>query len=198
MIIQDPNYCNGIPDLLHATTEELMELWKTLPAPELEEMNGEYLAQLIGQRSWMDMTVWRMECENPLIHGSWIGKAFRPVDETFGRGYNMFRERNGEIVQVFPMKTLIAPSRFDGKPAYTLVYSAYRSANRFVHMVDEVRKLGEGHYLLIGTYGLTKKQRMKPDFNLLIGPQRPYTQDIGEEMPFDWKEEIPNYGTTTK
>lgn len=198
MIIQHPDFCQGIPDLLHASTEEMMEIWKTLPAPEVSEMNGEYYAHLLGEKSWKDLTVWRMECENPFVHGSWIGKAFRPENETFGRGYNMFRERSGKIVQVFPMKTLLAPSRFDGKPAYTLVYSAFKSANRTVHMVDEVRKLGENYYLLIGTYGLTKKARMKPDFNLLIGPQRPYSQDIGKEMPFDWQLEIPNYGKATE
>jgi len=49
------------------------------------------------------------------------------------------------------MVTLVAPSRYDGRPAFQLVYRAFRSYCSFIHMVDEVRRLKAGQYLGIGT-----------------------------------------------
>ncbi len=193
MISKNSKYNRGIPDLLDATKEELMELFKSLPAPTMEEMHGEFYARMVGKRTFRELLTWQFEMQNNLTNGTWIGKAFRQVDEKTGRGYNIFRRANDKIVHNYPMKTMIAPSRYDGKPAFTLIYRAFHSKYGFVHMVDEVRKLGAGQYLLIGTYGLTKKSRMIPDFNILEGPRRPYEGDVGQEKPFELEAELPNY-----
>jgi hypothetical protein len=166
------------PNLLEASPEQLMELFKTLSASTIEEMHGEFNGSLLTQKNLAFDLGWRVALYNPLFPGVWVGKGFRPVSESEGRGYNYFRQ-GSKIVQRFPMKNVIAPSRYDRKPAFQLVYRAYHSACGWINMVDEVRKLDDSRYLLIGTIGFTKKQRHIPAFVLLEGPFRPYRGDIG-------------------
>lgn len=178
-------------DLLEAPPGSLMELFKTLPAPTIEEMHGEYHASMLTQRNLFMDLLWRASVYSPFFPGIWVGKAFRPVSTTEGRGYNYFRVGAARIVRRFPMKTLIAPSRYDRKPAYQLVYRAYNSVCGWVNMVDEVRRFEQGQYLLIGTAGFTKRQRHFDSFFFLEGPVRPYRGDIGVEQPVDLAREIP-------
>lgn len=180
--------------LLEMPPDELMVLFKTLDAPKLHEMNGEYNAVMLTQNNSLLDFVWRLAIYTPIWPGTWVGKSFRPVDENSGRGYNLFRVGAKKMVQRFSMKTLIAPSRYDGKPAYQLVYRAYHSACGWVNMVDELRVLDNGKFLLIGTAGFTKKQRHVANFFLLEGPLRPYRGDIGKpRKKLNLAKEIPNY-----
>lgn len=178
-------------DLLESTPDELMALFKSLDAPSLSEMDGEFAAAMLTQRNLAGDLFWRTAVYNPIWPGIWVGKAFRPVDETSGRGYNYFRHGARRIKQRFPMKTVIAPSRYDGKPAFQLVYGAYHSACGWMNMVDEVRKISDGKYLLIGTWGYTAKQRHYDSFFLLEGPVRPYRGDIGNERSIELARHIP-------
>lgn len=180
------------PHLLEATPEELMELFKTLPAPTIAEMDGEFNAQMLTQKNIVVDLAWRAAVYTPFWPGIWIGKAFRPISETEGRGYNYFRQGD-KIVQSFAMKNVIAPSKYDAKPAFQLVYRAYHSACGMVNMVDEVRRLGDGRYLLIGTAGFTQKQRQFDSFFLLEKTERPYRGDIGKpRAKWSLEKEIPN------
>lgn len=180
------------PHLLEASPDELMELFKTLPAPTIAEMEGEFNAQLLTQKNLAVDLAWRTAVYTPFWPGVWIGKAFRPVSETEGRGYNYFR-KGDKIVQRFAMKNVIAPSKYDARPAFQLVYRAYHSACGTVNMVDEVRSLGSGRYLLIGTAGFTEKQRHFDSFFLLEKTERPYRGDIGKpRTKWSLEDEIPN------
>jgi hypothetical protein len=162
--------------LQRATTDELLRLFAQLEAPALDEMAGEYRACLLPRGDWLAAAGERLLLRNPLR--AWQCKAFRPVDATSGRGYNTFRQ-GGRVVQAYPMLTLVAPSRFDGRPAYQLVYRQFHSACAAVHMVDEVRRVAPGLYLGIGTWGFTAAQRRRPWPFLLEGPVGPYRGDIG-------------------
>ena len=51
MLNQDPKYNRGIPDLTDMTQEELLEYFKTLEAPTIEEMDG-------ARRSTRPETAW--------------------------------------------------------------------------------------------------------------------------------------------
>lgn len=164
--------------LEQCTTRELVTLFAGLEAPALAEMQGEYAARLLAQPNRLATVVGGVVLNN--LWRQWQCKAFRPVDAETGRGYNTFRER-GRIVQCYPMKTLIAPSRFDGKPAFQLVYRHYRSLCGSVHMVDEVRRAAPGVYLGFGTYGFTAGMRRIPYPFVLTGPQADYRGDIGHE-----------------
>jgi len=162
--------------LLLLSTTQLLALFKTLEAPKIEDMQGEYAARLLAQPSWLAAVAGRATLYNPLRH--WLSKAFRPVDQETGRGYNTFLQRK-RIVQCYPMLTKIASSRFDGKPVYQLEYRHFHSACGSIYMVDEVRRLTSDLYLGIGTYGFTDAQRLIPYPFLLKGPQAAYRGDIG-------------------
>lgn len=159
-------------------TAEVLALFQTLPAPEFTEMHGEYAAALLRHpHPLLDLLSKYTLAKSPL-DGRWLCKAFRPVNASEGRGYNTF-ERFGRVRQDYPMMTLMAPSRYDGKPAYQLVYRAYGSLFGYVNMVDEIRRLEDGLYLGIGTWGLTYNMRQLAYPFLLSGPVHPYRGDIG-------------------
>lgn len=164
--------------LRQLSTAELLQLFATLEAPDIAEMHGEYSASLLNQKFWLATVVGRAALENPFQ--SWLCKAFRPVDSETGRGYNTFQQGR-RVVQRYPMLTLTAPSRFDGRPAYQLVYRYFHSLCGTIHMVDEVRRVVPGLYLGMGTYGFTKAQRQTPYPFVLEGPVAQYRGDIGRE-----------------
>jgi hypothetical protein len=176
-------------ELASLDTRGLVERFTTLQAPSLAEMHGEYDGRLLRQPHFLATVFWSAMLRNPLW--LWRGKAFRPVSDDAGRGYNVFR-CCGRLLQHFPMATLIGPSRYDGRPAFQLVYRAYHSICGAVHMVDEVRRIREGAYLLIGTMGLFEWQRRVPVLVLLTGPVAEYRGDIGRpRKSFDLADEVP-------
>ena len=178
-------------DLLAMGFKELMALFSGLSAPDLSEMNGEFAARLLAQPSALAQFTGNLTVNNPLMPGYWLCKAFRPVSAQSGRGYNAFTHL-GRKVQRYSMQTLIAPSRYDGRPAYTLVYAAFKSMCGAIHMVDEVRRVAPGLYLGIGTWGFTDRQRQVALPFVLRGPVAPYAGDIGTPTRrFDVRQEIP-------
>ena len=178
-------------DLMAMSFKELITLFSGLPAPDLSEMNGEFAARLLSQPSALAQFTGKLTVNNPLMPGYWLCKAFRPVSAQSGRGYNAFTHL-GRKVQRFPMQTLMAPSRYDGRAAYTLVYAAFRSMCGTIHMVDEVRRVAPGLYLGIGTWGFTDRQRQVALPFVLSGPVAPYAGDIGTpKQGFDVRQDIP-------
>jgi hypothetical protein len=167
-------------DVLQLSAGELLKLFNMLEAPGLEEMSGDYAAETLQQLNAVATLAGRFGLNSPLYPGKWLSKSFRPVSDCCGRGYNSFRHF-GRVVQRFPMATLIAPSRYDGRPAFQLVYRAYESLFGSLHMVDEVRRLDVGKYLGIGTLGFTDAQRRRACPFLLAGPVGPYLGDVGKE-----------------
>jgi hypothetical protein len=177
-------------DLLAMSVKELMALFAKSPAPTVQQMNGEFAARLLTQPSKLAQLIGNVTVNNPLMPGRWLCKAFRPISAERGRGYNSFAHL-GRTVQRYPMETLIAPSRYDGRPAYTLVYASFRSMCGAVNMVDEVRQVGPDLYLGIGTWGFTDAQRRIPLPFVLRGPIAPYADDIGKQKKFDIRQAIP-------
>jgi hypothetical protein len=172
--------------------QNLMALFARLPAPTLQEMDGEFAACLLAQPGAVAEWIGRLTVNNPLMPGRWLCKAFQPVSADRGQGYNGFNQL-GRRVRRFPMQTLIAPSRYDQRPAYTLVYAAFPSLCGAIHMVDEVRRAAPGLYLGVGTWGFSDGQRRVPLPFLLRGPVAPYAGHIAQPKPgFDVRQEIPS------
>jgi hypothetical protein len=163
-------------DLRAASSFELLSFFRDLPAPAIEEIHGDYDATLLRQPNLLADINGFFTVGLPFK--PWLSKAFRPVSESEGRGYNTFRQF-GKVVQRYPMSTVIAPSRYDGRPSYTLNYRAYRSFCGAINMVDEVRRVEDGLYLGIGTWGFTRRQRLIPLPFALQSTARPYLGDIG-------------------
>jgi len=178
-------------DVRKMTTAELLALFQTLQCPTVGEMSGEFSGEQLRAPGPISSLVSVAFTNNPLLFGKWQSKTFRPVDGATGRGYNTLRNF-GRVIRTGPMRTLIAPSRYDGRPAYQLVYRAFHSICGFVHMVDEVRRLEPERYLGIGTVGFTKAQRRVPLPFLLTGPVGPYVADLGRERAgFDVASDLP-------
>jgi hypothetical protein len=178
-------------DLTQMSTPQLLKLFETLECPTMDEMNGEFRGQQLHQPGPISTLVSALFTNNPLMFGKWQSKSFRPTGPDSGRGYNTLRNFGRETIQG-PMVTLIAPSRFDGKPAYQLVYRAFHSVCGFVHMVDEVRRVDGDQYLGIGTIGFSSAQRRIPLPFMLSGPVAPYRQDVGRDRAgFDLASELP-------
>jgi hypothetical protein len=109
--------------------------------------------------------------------GYWLGKAFRPLTDTTGEGYNRWRYSGGKIARNLRMATRMGVSLIDGKPCYVLDYSVF---NPKMTLVDELRKLDEAIYLGIATRDAGDGKRDHPDFFVLIGPTDEW---VGAETP---------------
>lgn len=165
----------NVKQLQQLSYAEICKLFRTLSAPKLEQMQGEYRALMLAQPNWLSQKL------GDLLHTdyvNWQSKAFRPVSSTEGRGYNFFMGKRG-AEQLYPMKTLIAPSRYDQKPAYTLVYAAFDSLCGRINMVDEIRQINDTLYLGMGTWGFSAKQRRVGYPFLLQDVGAAYRGDIG-------------------
>jgi hypothetical protein len=175
-----------IPECVrNLSAADLSALFRTLYAPDIQEMDGEFAPFLL--RQWHPVVdraaQWLMN--GALLPFHWTGKAFRPLSNTQGRGYNMFRVA-GRTLRTLPMRTVLAPSALDGRPSYQLLYAAFHSPLGYARVVDELRRLQEGLYLGIGAAGFAPWQRRVPFPFLLQGPVVPYTRDIGwERRRFD-------------
>lgn len=156
-------------ELLKMPREDLVVLFSELPSPSLKEMNGEFAATLLDQGALWENLVSKVAINLP---GKWRCKAFVPVTDLEGRGYNGFVFR-GRDVRHFQMRTSVGRSKLATGESYHLDYSAYNGGYMGT-MRDEVRKVGEHLYLGIGRVGFTKWERRRLLPFLLEGPDRPF------------------------
>jgi hypothetical protein len=129
--------------LRHHTSDELVDLWRTLDAPTLEEMYGEYQGTMIYPKSVEHARIRKVE--GP---GEWVGKAFAPIPtgKYPGQGYNLWFMPNG-LVRTMRYAGEVAASLIDGRPALMGYYGAFQSHNKDNGMTNEVRKLGDGLFV---------------------------------------------------
>lgn len=132
---------------------QLEQLYRTLPAPSLEEMHGEYQGGYIGCEQHISDWLWKLVAWNPVIGGVWQGKSFEPLSEREGRGFNSLK-LYGRTVRKWPMRTTVGSSFIDGGEVFLLDYPFYRSGAAVVKMTDEVRKVNDHLYLGIGHWRL--------------------------------------------
>lgn len=150
---------------------ELIALYRSLEAPTMEELRGEYRATILDLGSRAGDVFGRCLVNLP---GRWWGKAFRPTGANEGEGYNRFH-RFGRIVRKLRMRTFVGPSRIAEGMAYHLDYSAFLSPpHPIATMWDELRKLDDAHYLGLGRLGFTARQRRFLMPFLLEGPPEPF------------------------
>ena len=186
----------GSPDPLSTpvkelTPEQAVELFKTLPAPSMEEMNGEFSGEMLSFPTLYTRLFWTIASKNPIYPGVWQGKSFRQTSENEGRGYNTTERWFTRMHDLWPMRTRIGPSYFDGKPSFQLVYRAFDHYAGDIHMLDEIRRLPDGRYLGIGRTGTTVEERRLPMPFLLNAQIGDYRDDIGTpRADFDMDQEL--------
>jgi hypothetical protein len=158
----------SLEKLLSLTQAEGIELWKALPAVPMAEMNGHYMGLGPDAKDTAYQTRYAAYMfDEKSVRGYWLGKAFHPLTETTGEGYNRWRFPGGRIDRNLRMATKMGASLIDGKPSYMLHYSAF---NQKSTLVDELRKLDDYVYLGAATVDAGGGKRSKPDFFILIGP----------------------------
>lgn len=178
--------------LLSLTPAEQEALWRALPAPTLQEMNGHYMGiGPIADDPERQKAYAAYMYDEKSVRGAWQGKAFRPLDATKGEGYNRWRFPGGKIERNLRMATRVQNSIIDGKPCYVLDYSAFNKSTLY----DELRKLDDGVYVGAATVAQAggpngNGTRSKIDMFILIGPTdewvgEPYTTHLAPRKPAD-------------
>lgn len=148
--------------------EECEAVFRSLPAPDPEEMNGEYSGHMLNYIQ-------------PRVHAladgvtDWLGKCFRPVSiikGVTGEGYNAYRS-NGVYLRGNQLAWKIGPSRLDGQPAMLADYKYFDNDLRPSQLIDEIRKAGEGLYFGMGISDASELEPVawKPNYFILVGPR---------------------------
>lgn len=155
-------------------TSGQLELFKSLHAPSIHEMRGEYHGHYFGADGhFISNAIWHITCNRNWTSGIWLGKSFHPDSQTAGYGFNNL-SKFGMRLRRWPMKTGIGPSRYDGKDVYALNYRYYYSAAGIVNMQDEIRRIENGLYLAVGHWRLPIGIPMASVWFALTGPVGPY------------------------
>ncbi|HIF09598.1 MAG TPA: hypothetical protein EYQ81_06960, partial [Sneathiellales bacterium] len=130
--------------------EAALELWKSLPAPEPNEIDGEYTGHVHdgGDRAVRDAKT-KFFYESPC--GYWLGKAYKPGRGGQGEGYNYFRETDGSVRRYRRFATEIGRSTLDGRPSLIMYYRAFHNYAGDMDLVDEIRRVDDGVYLCLYT-----------------------------------------------
>jgi hypothetical protein len=132
--------------------EELMALYLASPAPEsVRRIEGHpagvAVAAIIlrGGRLERRLRTWA-ESDRFL----WHGKSFVTISDNEGWGYN--RLGAGPMLDAFPFRTFVGPSRIDGRPSLILDFNVPRNPWWERLTWDELREVGPG--VFAGTTGL--------------------------------------------
>ncbi len=166
-----------INELLGMQRSTLRALYRRLPAPSMLEVFGEYDAMLLNQggrlKDWLTARAFQ-------ARGNWIGKAFRPLSDQHGEGYNAFVNQTGRYGKL-PMDTYIGESLISDGNAFILDYRE-KSPGIMSWLVGELRMVNPHVLLGIGHFGPRRAhfkglRRMIPF--LLIGPVRHYLGESG-------------------
>ena len=195
-------------DLMKLKRKQLMELFSLLDAPSMSEMKGEYRAALLDSGYIINIFLARLYLH--FTWGDWQHKAFEPLDQQHGHGYNTFITTQSilyenyfaavfmktvsivrslfrlyspqRMARIMLNKTSIVSSVFDARPSFQL---SYRDYNTFYTntMTDEVRKVNDKLFLGIGRLTVTFG-KLNPMPFVLIGPSDPW---VGPDIEYKEK-----------
>lgn len=133
---------------------QVLQLFHAAEAPVFSEMRGEYKAEVLPLGPFK--AVADFYTHNLFGPGRWQGKAFYPLLENAGWGYNIFdagkRKKVNWQARTCRMNTYLGPSNMDDKMSFHL---DYRPWNGFLNatMHDELRKINDHLFLGMGYMG---------------------------------------------
>ncbi|MDT8272172.1 MAG: hypothetical protein RRA35_03170 [Desulfomonilia bacterium] len=158
-----------LKDIQRLTKAQVMQLFHAAPAPDFASMNGEYRAELLSLGILAPSAAFYTH--HFFGPGHWEGKAFLPIEENRGSGYNLFSKR-GILTRTRKFNTYIGPSTIDRKAAFHLDYSPYNSG--IVHsMHDELRQVNDRLFICMGHMALGGGA-INPAPFVLMGPPTPW------------------------
>jgi hypothetical protein len=192
-------------DLMKLKRRQLMDLFFQLDAPDMSEMRGEYRAALLDSGYVINSFLGWLYLY--FTWGAWQHKAFEPLGDRHGHGYNTFITTQPRLYEnyfvasfmkivsiirslfklssaqrmarIMLNKTSMVSSVFDARPSFQL---SYRDYNTFYTntMTDEVRKVNDTLFLGIGRLTITFG-KFNPMPFVLMGPPAPW---IGPDIPY--------------
>ena len=140
-----------VEDIKKLSKSRFLQLYYSLPAPEINDLNGEYLAANLP--SGIMAAGVDFYTDHFFGPGKWTGKAFRPVDAKKGTGYNIFSSTgdDGKIIKTRTRRidTYVGKSAYDERDSYHLDYSPYNSFP-VDSMHDELRKVNDHLFIGVG------------------------------------------------
>ncbi|HMM75150.1 MAG TPA: hypothetical protein PJ986_05555 [Gammaproteobacteria bacterium] len=180
-----------VEDLMYEMSrEQVLALFRTLPAPGPQELKGEYKGHVhdggdLALRAKRNAFFF----DEASIFGSWMGKSYTSEASGHGEGYNIWRRTTRSICRNSRFRTEIAASMYDGRPSLMMYYAAYRTVFGEMDLIDEIRCLSDGLYL--GVYSCTRaldgfstlqpgNARSDIDVFALTGPTGPW---VGVDDP---------------
>jgi len=137
-------------DVLKLSKSDFVQLFYALPAPAIDELNGEYKA--VNLPAGIMAASVQFYTDHFFGPGKWTGKAFRSIDGKKGEGYNIFsKKKDGTLVRNRTRKidTHVGPSVFDENNSYHLIYGKYNSFP-VDSMCDELRRVNKNIYVGLG------------------------------------------------
>ena len=153
--------------LLALNHDDVLALWKTLPAVDMAELNGHYQGIVPnGGDSERQKGLANFMYNEDSDRGYWLGKAYKPLTATTGEGYNRWRFAGGKIVRNLRFGTAMGKSLIDGRPAFIMNYGDFNDTT----LIDEIRKLDDYVYLGMGTTETEDGTRSTPGHFALVGP----------------------------
>lgn len=187
-----------IEDLIKLNRQQLVAIFHQLVSPEVSEMGGEYRAMLLDSGNAVNRFLSMLFLY--FTWGMWLHKAFEPLSDRHGHGYNTFlttlpnvpenvflagaasliclvksafgSSAPQRMVRMMCNKTFIGPSVFDQRTSFHLVYNDYNSFYTST-MKDEVRKVNDTLYLGLGRLTITLGKSNPFPF-VLMGPPEPW------------------------
>jgi hypothetical protein len=179
----------AVQRLRRVDRRRLKTIFAESTAPNMSDMCGEYNAQLLHQGNAAGELLTKVLFGSS---GDWIGKAFHPLGDEHGIGYNCFVD-GGRVRARLHMDTVIAESRlYDGK---SLIID-YRKKNwgLIYWLVGEIRQVVPGVFLGMGVYGprigMRDLMRRKIPF-MMVGPVRDYqVETLPRDCP-EWQGNVP-------
>ena len=79
------------------------------------------------------------------------------------------------------MNTAYGSSRYDEKQSYVLDYTSQDHVLGYAGMRDEVREIGPGFYLCMGSWGWSERRRNQPSPFIMWGPKNAAVPDKFQE-----------------
>lgn len=137
-----------LAELLSLDRLKLKLFYWNLPTPDVASVMGEYDAQLLDQGdrvcSYLTHRVFGSK-------GPWLGKAFRPLSDVTGEGYNAFGTEEDRRAMLH-MDTYIDHSLIVPGYSYILDYKK-RNLGPIRWLRGEVRQVSDSLLLGMGTFG---------------------------------------------
>lgn len=170
MLQADPIETWQVPHLAALDYDSLMELFKSLDAPAVGEVSGEYAGiDYFGQNEeTFAAALDRVKAGNGSF---WLGKGFPGEEGNGASGYNRIRQVDGTVSRRDRFGVHRGVSPIDGKASLMLKYSDFDNAAGSIGFLDEIRKVNDRLFLCTGT---PEEGAATPGFFFLAGPPAPF------------------------